>query len=176
MQTVEEPGLTFGYFPTEELFKVEESNLYQSIRNQGVRCVEFLWYQTAKCHLWVVEAKNTCPRDDEIEGLCEKLINGFNLTMALALGSHATYQHELPQAFNSESLCLKEVKFIIVRAQEPKYAYKEAPQLIEDKLIKRMRLFLKTWGLKPTSVKVLSAIKAKKQGLPIISNNPAPPQ
>jgi hypothetical protein len=53
-----ESGMVFGEYDTNDLFRIEKSQIYKEI-GPGVKTVEFILKQNAQ--IWFVEAKTSCP-------------------------------------------------------------------------------------------------------------------
>jgi hypothetical protein len=119
-----ESGMTFGPYPDGCCFHIEQSNVYQGIRNNGVKIAEFLLLRDAEEDqpvMWVVEAKSSSPRpkirpdfDKFITEIHEKLLNAFSLALALLLGRHAQAQADLPESFKNLDLSKTGVRFVLV--------------------------------------------------------------
>jgi hypothetical protein len=148
------------------LFEIEKSALLHSLKGD-VKCAEFLWYQHLPLCLWVVEAKTSCPTSTEAPALRDKLVNTMTLCVATLLGQHAGYAHELPPELSLNDLTHWDTNFLIVLA-------KPQPEqwlvMLQNEMNKLMLPFLKTWGFKKSSVKVVTVNKATTLGLPILSN------
>ena len=91
---INESGMSFGPFDEEKVFYIENSEIYNSIKD-GVKTVEFV-YARGKDQLLFVEAKMSSPApgegnttqkfDEYIEDITEKFIHSFNLWLTMHLG------------------------------------------------------------------------------------------
>ena len=176
--TITESGMHFGPFERSRCFHIEESQVYGTIRNHGVKMVEFLLLRTNdniiknnspdNPEIWIVEAKSSSPCPDNksnfkkfIDEIREKLINALSLGLASVLGRHEKFKPELPSAFTKISLSLVQVKFVVVMKNHPESAL---PPL-KDALERALRPIIKSWGFAPNSVIVLNKALARKYGL-----------
>ncbi|KKZ12686.1 MAG: hypothetical protein TE42_03560 [Candidatus Synechococcus spongiarum SP3] len=167
--TITESGMCFGPFERSRCFHIEKSKVYGTIRNYGVKMVEFLLLRTNDntisnkiLEIWIVEAKSTPPRDDnEIGAIRDKLINALSLGLASALERHPQFKSELPSAFTEISLSQVQVKFALVMRDHPESDLEQ----LEETLEKELRPTIRTWDFGPNSVAVLNEALARENGL-----------
>lgn len=62
--TIEESGMFFGSYSSDEIFDIEESNIHKGMRQEGVQTAEFLLFKTKKNKptVLIIEAKRTAPK------------------------------------------------------------------------------------------------------------------
>ena len=168
--TITESGMDFGPFERSRCFHIEESQVYGTIRNHGVKMVEFLLLRTNNSttsnknpEIWIVEAKSTAPRDDnEIGAIRDKFINALSLGLASVLERHPPqFKSELPSAFMEISLSRVQVKFVLVMRDHPESDLGQ----IEETLEKALRPTIRTWGFGPNSVTVFNEALARENSL-----------
>ena len=174
--TITESGMDFGPFERSRCFHIEKSQVYESIRNHGVKMVEFLLLRTNDStksnknpEIRIVEAKSTAPRDDnEINAIRDKFINALSLVLASILERHPDSKSELPSAFTEISLSLVQVKFVLVIKDHPKSDLLQ----LEETLEKALRPTIKTWNFGPDSVIVINEALAREPGYGLINAAP----
>ena len=165
-----ESGMTFGPFPDESCFTVEESLSYKAIES-GVKMAEFLLLRQTRDNvpvIWVVEAKSSTPKpeiqpnfDEFIEEVRQKLTNALNLILAACLGRHLAAEAELPESF--KNINLGEVDFrlvLVINGHQDAWL----PPL-NDALSLVLHATVKTWALSPTAVTVINDGMAREYGL-----------
>lgn len=168
-QAIEESGMRFGPFPSDNVFYIEKSRCYQRIRT-GVKMAEFLLLrnQSSGPVVWIVEAKSSSPRPETqpdfagfIREIEEKFTNAFMLGMAAQLKRHPDAVEELSSAFQEPDLGRQDVRFVLVIR-----GY-EKPRLvpIREALERAMRVVVRVWKLAPSSVLVLNEDMARQYGL-----------
>lgn len=170
MTTFTESGMTFGPFLGENIFRIEQSDVYRKVR-EGVRMAEFLLLHSpdGQAHrLWVVEAKSSSPRpetqpnfDGFVEQIREKLVNAFSLGWACFQQRHKGAMDELPAPFKGLDLSAIEVRFVLVIK-----GHKEAWLVpLREALKETLRPTVKTWALGPSSVLVINDEMARRHRL-----------
>ncbi len=62
--TIEESGMRFGSYSSDEIFDIEESSIHKGIRQEGVQTAEFLLFKIKKNKpiVLIIEAKRTAPK------------------------------------------------------------------------------------------------------------------
>ena len=174
--SITESGMTFGPFPVDHLFYVEKSEIYQKLQDR-VKIAEFALLRMDSGQprsLWIVEAKSSAPQpatipnfDEFLREICEKLVNAFNITLALSLGRHAEYAGDLPPLFKSLDLSSAGFRLILViNGHQTDWL----PPL-RDALVKLLRLTLITWDMTPLPVVVLNQELAEQYGLILASTD-----
>jgi hypothetical protein len=169
--TVVESGLTFGPFPDPDCYVVERSGLCDSLQ-PGVKMVEFIVLRPTSNGgraAWCVEAKTSIAhpintRDKfavQIQAIGEKMRNALLVLLAIHVGRHPSYAHEVPAGFCTLDLRSDSVRFVLVINGYPR----EWLQPIQDALAQTMEPIRRTFGLPPTSVAVLNDSGARRFGL-----------
>jgi hypothetical protein len=69
---IEESNIKFGYYSAENLFHIEESEIYKKLQNSGVKTVEFALFKKGKILLF--EVKTTAPQLLKSDVKLEKFI------------------------------------------------------------------------------------------------------
>jgi hypothetical protein len=166
---IEESGMRFGPFDTDDCFVIEKSALYQRIR-QGVKIAEMAVLRKARSRpaVWIIEAKSSSPRPVDTDAsrrfvgeVREKLDNALKFTLAGCLGRHGATRDLLPENF--VSLNLMTIDFRLVLVINGHQADWCAP--VQDALRKALLPLVKTLGLSPNSVAVINDDGARKWGL-----------
>ncbi|MBK5964236.1 hypothetical protein CCR95_09090 [Thiocystis minor] len=169
---LEESGMCFGPFDVDDCFAIEQSPLYQRMR-QGVKIAEMAVLRQAQGGLtvWIIEAKSSSPRpagtddagrlDRFINEVSEKLDNALKITLASCLGRHGATRDLLPRNFITLDLAKVSFRLIlVVKGHQPDWC---AP--LQDALHKALLPLVRTMGLSPTAVAVINDEHARKWGL-----------
>lgn len=159
-KTITESGMTFGPYPDEDCFELEQSIIYKRVQ-QGVMMAEFALIRHSEgkpSAIWLVEAKSSAPRrenqprfDQYIDEIRQKLTNALHLIIAARLTRHPAGIAALPAGFQVLTL-QNEFKLVLVINN-----FQDAwlPPL-QDALSKAFTVLCKTFALKPTSVAVIN--------------------
>ena len=176
LTTITESGMDFGPFERSRCFHIEESQVYGTIRNHGVKMVEFLLLRINNSttsnknpEIWIVEAKSSSPHPDNtsnfeksIDEIRDKFINALSLGLASVLERHPPqFKSELPSAFMEISLSRVHVKFVLVMRDHPESDLGQ----IEETLEKALQPTIRTWGFGPNSVTVFNEALARENSL-----------
>jgi len=95
MITFVESGMTFGPYPPEDFYRIEDASLWQQswMHKDRVKCVEgiLLRYKRATPLVCLIEAKTNVPRDAEAlqeyaSKLCQKILYSAHLWLNLKVG------------------------------------------------------------------------------------------
>jgi hypothetical protein len=91
----------------------------------------------------------------------EKMENALRLFFATRIGRHPARAGDWPETFQNLSLNETEVRlFLVVKTSETGWLSQ-----LNDTLRKVMRPVVRTWGLGPTAVEVLTEAMARQRGL-----------
>lgn len=84
---INESGMRFGEYPDSHVFYIEKSKVYEEIKNEGIKSVEFILLKNSK--LLLLEAKTSAPNpknqetperfDEYIKDIAEKMRNSLDL-------------------------------------------------------------------------------------------------
>lgn len=169
---IEESGMQFGPFDVDDCFLIEQSGLYQRIR-QGVKISEMAVLRQVQGGpaIWIIEAKSSSPRPDStdaagrfecfVDEVSEKLDNALKLMLAGCLGRHGATEDLLPRNFRK--LDLERVGFrliLVIKGHQPAWCVP-----LQDALLKALLPLVRTMGLPPTVVAVINDDRARKWGL-----------
>lgn len=170
MEPFIESGMTFGPYPEDHCFRVEESETYHAIQYR-VQMAEFFLLrpqENASHFVWIVEAKQSSPRPETqpnfnefIGEIRDKLANALAVGVASILQRHPVAATELPVLF--KSLDLRTAKFrlvLIINGHQKKWL----PPL-QDALRSALHATAQTWALDPNAVVVINHEDAKRFGL-----------
>lgn len=169
---ITESGMKFGEFKDENLFYIEESNVYKSI-GTSVKTVEFIAIKDDDIIL--LEAKMGCPQPckDEQEDkrlnfeqfyndIAEKFIDSFHVYLSSILNKHDSM--EIGENLkNLDLVKSKNFKFVLVlTSDEIQEDWLRDPKLELDMRLKKYR---QIWNVK---IIVLNKILAIEKGIAII--------
>lgn len=164
--TINESNMTFGPFPKDDCYELEESAIYKRIQ-QGVMIPEFALIQRPAekpIRIIFVEAKSSAPRpktgnfDVFIDEIRQKMSNGLQTVWAACLNRHEEAPVDLPAGFRDLDL-REDYRFIlIINGHEDSWI-----QPLQDALNAAMGSFIKTIG--KLSVVVINDKRAKKLNL-----------
>ncbi len=84
---INESGMRFGDYPDSHVFHIEKSKVYEEIKNEGIKSVEFILLKNSK--LLLLEAKTSAPNPESqetperfgeyIQNIAEKMRNSLDL-------------------------------------------------------------------------------------------------
>lgn len=150
--TIPESEMQFGEYKENQVFHIEESEQYtKNLRQQGVRCCEFILLRTNK--LYFVEAKQSYPNPtnvcsseerkkqyhEDIQEIVEKMRHSLELYASILLNKHS--QVGISDAMkNMKELELKLV--LVIKNADISWI---AP--LQDVLRKELRAELRIWKI-----------------------------
>lgn len=163
--TIEESGMSFGPFPEDKLFPIENSPLSKKL-GAGIKVTEFVLlkeFAEKPLEIWFIEAKSSAPQQTAIfvEEIRQKFTNSVQLTVAACLRRHPGSIDHLPVGFLNLDLGSCVIKCILVINNFPK----EWMPDLRDSLNKVMNSMTKTLGLSPGSVIVINDEVARARRL-----------
>ena len=169
---INESGVAFGEFNSDDLFYIEESDLYKSL-GTGIKTVEFIVLDQ-KDTIIFLEAKTGCPnpQNKEMGGektekfvefyndISEKFIDSLQIYIAGLLEKYGKTEEIGENLMKVKPLEKKKLKFVLViTADEIKEEWLWGPKLeLENRLLKLRKI----WGI---SVIVLNKSLAYNYGL-----------
>ncbi len=169
-KTIQESEMTFGEFDKENLFHIEDSQIYKNL-GSGIKTVEFIIKRSDNC-ITFIEAKASCPNAANINESNEKqtkfeefyssVTDKFIASLYIYLAAILNRFHnisEVGNALNSNDMQGTQIEFILVIKKADDIAWLAGP-LAELK--KRLLMVRKIWGIK---VKVLNEELAERDGL-----------
>lgn len=162
--------MTFGEFDKENLFHIEDSQIYKNL-GSGIKTIEFI-IKRADNRITFVEAKTSCPNAANINesdekqtkfeefysSVTDKFIASFYIYLAAILNRFHNIS-EVGDALNTHDMQGTQIEFILVIKKADDIAWLAGP-LAELK--KRLLMVRKIWGIK---VKVLNEELAERDGL-----------
>ena len=170
MLSFTESGMTFGPYEDGRCFRVEQSAIYEEIKD-GVPMAEFLLLgkQTASPPgIWIVEAKSSSPRPGSqpnfetfIGEIRDKLTNALSVGIASILNRHPDAATDLPGLFKRLDLTTAGFRLVLIINGHQKAWL---PPL-QDALRRALHVTARTWALGPNAVVVLNHEGAKQYGL-----------
>lgn len=162
----EESGLRFGPFSESSIFRIEQSSSYKNIQ-QNTKIAEFLWVSVNQ-KLWVVEAKSSIPRPSNIEDYAnyfhdirDKFLNAISLTVSGKLEREHVNLADIPDDIQQLNWSSVDIVLALVIPDVPP---DKLPPMT-DKLRSVMKHYIKSWGIKESSVNVLNREQAVKCSL-----------
>jgi len=165
MITINESGMNFGPFDGNYLYEIEHSDLHNSI-GEGVKIAEFVFYENSSKCFWIVEAKSSSPRPQNVEDFSkfihdieEKLTNAFLLLNSTILTRHE--DSDIPTTFLSTRLKETTYKFFLVIQGHAK----EWLPPLQDAMGIALNRYLKTWNIAPNSILVINDSIARNRGI-----------
>lgn len=171
-KTIEESGVIFGEFNSDNLFHIEESKLYKSF-GSGIKTVEFILLDQ-KDNIIFLEAKTGCPnpKNKEMGGditdrftafyddISEKFVDSLQVYLAGILDRYGAVKEIGEKLTEIEPLKDRKLKFVLViTSDEIKEEWLWGPQLELDA---RLLKFRKIWGI---NIVVLNKKLAYEYGL-----------
>ncbi len=158
-----ESGMSFK-FDDEFCFRIETSNVYQTVQTQGVKVAECLLLR--KNQLWVIEAKLTSPQqttqprfDEYIAEIKIKFIHSLTLFNSIYIQRYDN--NELSSKFKQLDLSKIEPVFVLIIKNHQKDWL--AP--LKDELQKQLKLTAKLWNLKGAWIRLMNEQLAQEAGL-----------
>lgn len=162
--------MTFGEFDKENLFHIEDSQIYKNL-GSGIKTVEFIIKRSDNC-ITFIEAKASCPnvaninesneKQTKFEEFYSSVTDKFIASLYIYLAAILNRFHnisEVGNALNSNDMQGTQIEFILVIKKADDIAWLAGP-LAELK--KRLLMVRKIWGIK---VKVLNEELAERDGL-----------
>ncbi len=161
---IEESGMKFGPYPESECFYIENSKIYEEIKD-NVKMAEFILLHNKK--VFVIEAKKSTPNPNNsqtdfkifIKDIHDKLSNALYLWFALHLNRHPNKL--LPQAFQELNLANVEFRLVLVVNEHRK----DWLPPLQNALQKSLNPIIKIWGLSAITVQVMNDKLAHKHKL-----------
>ncbi len=145
---IEESGMRFGPFLSEDLYHIEASQAYASLGN-GFSSVEFVCMKqrNEKKYLYFIEAKSSSPNPENgeerfyewIDEVSQKFKDSLQLFIAAELGIQSDAQ--IGQHILEAEMAECGIKFIVVLSQHKK----EWLPPIRDALTVQLRKMLRIW-------------------------------
>ena len=152
--TICESGLTFGEFEEADLFHIEKSSVYKSLKgkNEKVSTIEFIWYRKKdECEeILLVEAKSSSPKPGnqmDFEGFIDeiylKFTHSIDLFFAIILKRLKDDCNEVPDIFKIADYSVAKIKMILVIS-----GHKIEWLLpLSEALRKKFKRIRETWGI-----------------------------
>ena len=165
MIPISESGMDFVPYPEDCVFHMEQSQLYASVRESGVKSVEFMWKKNPMM-LQFVEAKSSSPQptagnslrfDDFIGEVADKFLHSLNLYCSAVLGRHSAVC-DLPEAFCGLDADCPAILFLLVING---HRIEWLPP-IREALFRKLRSYRAIWGIE---IAVLNHKLAAEKGL-----------
>ena len=148
MISINESGVIFGYFLSDDCYKIEHSEGHKSL-GDGFKMVEFTYLREQD--LFVLEAKSSIPKaesqpdyDNFWDEIFEKFENALPLQMMGCLKQNSIVEQELP---SNHKLIDWQKATIQLRLIIPKVPNQHLPQ-ITDKFRQRLHKIKKLWNIK----------------------------
>ncbi|WP_338845991.1 hypothetical protein V8J88_19875 [Massilia sp. W12] len=176
---ITESGLTFGPFPTQACFHIEQSSLFQSLCAHNIAGVEFILEKQQKngIALWLVEAKSSVPRQSKKEdfqhwcaGINRKFIDALQLQLSILLRRHAT-PAGMPAKWLAYSLDDLNWRTVLVIPDMPSEHCPALQDALRQHCQPQLQALRTIWKLPSLDLLVLNRTSAGKYGLS--QNNPA---
>lgn len=171
--TIIESGMSFGPYPADDCFQVEQSQLYARIKT-GVQMVEFAVIRRRPgkpVTIFLIEAKSSAPNPANpqsakdfqiyIAEIHQKMHNGLQVLFAAWLARHPEAKTELPPGFHAVRFDALPIECVLVINGHQKTWL---PPL-QDALKRSLGLVIKTLGLPANGVSVINDVMARKYGL-----------
>jgi hypothetical protein len=160
---IKESGLDFGKYEKSDLFHMEESLIYKSIKN-GIRTVEFI-LRHKNDGILLLEAKSSSPKpgnqekfDDFIDDVYRKFSHSADLYFSIVLKRIKDRNNEMPEYFKSADYStVKITLLLVINGHEIEWL----PPIC-DALRVRLRRQIKTWQL---GLVVINQKQASEYGL-----------
>ena len=168
---IKESGMDFGNYSEEQVYHIEVSGLYQTLRPKGIKCCEFILLRESK--ILLIEAKTSCPKEIEassseerklkyneyIDDICLKMKHTIQLYACVVL--KRLKDESLPKALADTDLSKYQIKPILV----VKMAEKEWLPSLADVLNRKIINLKRIWNL--DNLLVLNEDLARRKGLVI---------
>lgn len=171
--TISESGMSFGPYPEEDCFQIEQSRLYERIKT-GVQMAEFAVIRrrpSTPVTIWLIEAKSSAPNPDNpgnpgdfqkyIAEIHQKMANGLQVLFAAWLARHPEAESELPAGFQAARLDTLPIHCVLVINRHQKAWL----QKVQEALSRSLGPVIKTMGLPPGGVSVINDDMARSRGL-----------
>ncbi|OUM97404.1 MAG: hypothetical protein A9Z00_10090 [Thermobacillus sp. ZCTH02-B1] len=147
---ITESGMEFGPFKAEQVFHIEQSEIYAKLI-KSFRIAEFLLIQKEHNRLLIVEAKSSSPHPGNskekfrefISNVAEKMIHAWQLTISLLMRRHGQFHDELPAEFRelANYASLDIVFMLIIRGHKKEWLVN-----VKDALDQHLRHVRKIWN------------------------------
>lgn len=155
-----ESDMYFGDYPEERVFKIENSEIHQSL-GKGIRTVEFIYHDNNDS-LMFIEAKHSSPRKETsverynewINEITDKFIHSFNMYLASKFKRISEFPGSIGK-ISDENITYKFV--LVINGHESRWL----PPLREE-LKRKMKYNQKIWK---SDVQVYNDELAYKKGL-----------
>jgi hypothetical protein len=168
--------ITFGIFEEGDCVKLDDTILYNYIRDKGVSAVDFILHHTInkQPQLDFIEAKRSVPRTDEALEIIQKFIDSLQLFIAYGFKRHE-YCEDSPTLIThleSAHLLNAEWRFVVICNNKKETAPNHARlrkafwHEIREQYVNIP--FFKIWNISQDSIKVLSVEMAVEQGLAVL--------
>ncbi len=168
MKTITESGMNFGEYEEENLFHIENSEIYRNL-GKGIRTVEFI-LKYGNNSILFLEAKKSCPNaanknesdekakkfEEYYTSITEKFVASLQVYLAMILGR---YEINLECGFllrDTDCLKVASLEFVLVIKDVEDVAWLAGPKA---ELEARLRQFRKIWGVR---IRVLNEEQARK--------------
>lgn len=167
---ISESDMMFGPFPTDRVFCIEKSDLYEHrYRQNGIKTCEFILLRDGK--LYFVEAKKSCPNhnaqeeneekrikyDAYIRDIPQKMRDSLDIYSSLLLKKNGSA--DLPTGMMLGDLSEHEIRLVLVVKNAQKDWLKHYQEKFQEILRREMRIW------KIPSFIVLTEDDAKKKHL-----------
>lgn len=163
---IEESGVLFGDFETQDLFQIEKSSAVANL-GDGISKVEFIYYQRQGKRIIFLEAKKSYPRDagDFFEKVRKKMLHSLTIWITSVIGRHNDIKQEMGSNLQERASLSGRIYFYLVVPDMPSEHCAIASLKFRDLLDVECRL----WDIRDVDIQVLNMEKTKKLGL--ISQN-----
>lgn len=164
---VDESGMVFNIENSDNLYHIEKSKLYKKL-SDAVKIAEFLYVDKDK-NCTIIEAKSSSPNqkinterfNEYIDEVKAKFINAYTIYIANRLGRHTKEDfNEMSKPFQTLKIESQNFSFILIIKDHKK----EWLQSVSDSLKKNIKVFLKSWNIKDSQIKVLNEELARESG------------
>ena len=148
MDAFVESGMTFGPFPDNRVFRIEQAKLLQKCN--GVKTVEFIWHRRDFA-MHFVEAKQSSPLNTPgneenyerfITEISSKFIDSLNLYLAGIL-ERRTGHNEIPESFKKADYSKMQFRFVLILKG---HEYEEPLVGLRTDLERRMQSNRRIWN------------------------------
>lgn len=148
--TVEESGMTFGKYDSEDFLHIEKCHAYsRGLSNSGVKISEFILYRNNK--LIILEAKTSCPNIENktnhekfvqyVDEIVEKFENTLNV-YANIFSQRYNNLNDIPNKFMSKAILKNsELCFVLVIKKAKKEWLVNYPDIFKKKLNTIMKIW-----------------------------------
>lgn len=172
-KVITESEVDFGPFQEDDLFHIEESQLYQSL-GAGLKTVEFIFLRNEGKNIVLLEAKKTCPNEENKEeseekrikyeeyfaDITQKVEDSVNVFIAAILGRYPDKEELGRNFYDKVHMRFAKLTFaLVITSPEAEEAWMMGPKAELERRLLRLR---KIWKL---NIVVINRTTAQKRGL-----------